>query len=101
MITAEQILAKLEAEAQKVSRETCSKPPLDNPQKLVHMTGVVAGLERAAACISELFASDRKLEDDTDANTAARDRFIPKPAVNHRPAANPIPRSRMSDHTAR
>lgn len=102
MITAEQIIARLEAEATKVSRETCSRPPLDNTSKLVHMTGQVAGLERAVSCINEMLASDRKLEDtDDDDDNSARGRFSAQPAVDRRPAPNPLSRGRVSGNTSR
>ena len=97
MITIEQILARLDAEALKVSRETCSKPPLDNTSKLVHMTGVVAGLERAVSCINELVASDRSLEDkDNDEHSTARERFAPQRPVHSRVTPNPLSPGRLS-----
>jgi len=97
MITAEQIIARLTAEAARVSLETCSKPPLDNTSKLVHMTGQVAGLEHAVSCINEMLAADRKLEDtDDDEHSTARERFASKQPVNRRPSPRPFSGSRLS-----
>lgn len=96
MITAEQILARLEAEATSLSRETCTLPPLDNTSKLVHMTGQVAGLERAVSCINEMLASDRKLEDtEDDADNSARGRFSGQSKVDRRPTPHPLSRGRL------